>query len=272
MKKSLRRIAFMSLVCLLLVLSACGGGNDPDSNASNPPPDDNSNNPSNPPPVYDPYAQYEGYLLQGYPEQMWPLYESKAISSCNLDVFFPGFNMNPGYVCTYNVVYYSEKPKAEIVAYYAGLAGSLNPSSFYDVDTDINNYHFTARVVEEGSRNLIYLAADMPDNFYTEHPLWGDFPSDVFPVFNLTQQRYHDVACRSNGDGELQYTNHYNFSGGRQAAVEYYRARLQNMAEYAETTNSDSTCTTLSGVVRGFDFQVLIYDDNIAVFLEKPFD
>jgi hypothetical protein len=88
-KKSLRRIAFMSLVCLLLVLSACGGGNDPDSNASNPPPDDNSNNPSNPPPVYDPYAQYEGYLLQGYPEQMWPLYESKAISSCNLDVFSP---------------------------------------------------------------------------------------------------------------------------------------------------------------------------------------
>jgi len=94
----------------------------------------------------DKYSNYHGYLLDGYPEDIWPVYGSLAIDRCALDIQFPAYNSTGSYVNSYKVVYVTDKTKQEIAEYYNSLLETTDDQSFYDASGTINGYELTAAV------------------------------------------------------------------------------------------------------------------------------
>lgn len=224
----------------------------------------NTTTPLPPTSSIDPYAQhYHGYLLGGYPEDVWPVYGSLAIDLCSLDIQFPAYNNGrDSYYNNYNVVYVTDKTREEIQTYYRDLLQTEKESNFYDALGVIDGYEVSARWDDWGSDTVVYLSVLLPNNLgVTENYLQTDFPewlSDLYKPDAIWQEHY---ACNSNPpNGSILSSKMFSHSGTSIEAKDYYRALLKDGDNYTETvkaeTNGDST--TLSCAKDGLSVKVTI--------------
>jgi hypothetical protein len=227
--------------------------------------------------TFNPYSYYHGYLLEGYPEDIWPLYGELAIDSCALDVQFPSYNQTGHYVNSYKVVYITDKTKQEIAEYYTSLLQTKEDSEFYDAVGTINGYEVDARWDEWNDDYIVYLSVVLPDSIdLTSNPLHADFPEVLLNYYEIDELWWEYFVCTSNPGGTVMASKMYSHSGTIGEALEFYRALYGDTQNYKETVTQESygESTLLSGVIDDISFKITIgvwgKPEMINISYEKP--
>jgi hypothetical protein len=207
---------------------------------------------------YNKYSNLEGYLLPGYPEDIWPLYESLAIDSCSFEVQTPAYNNTGRYYNSFSIIYVTEESKEEIAEFYLSLLVSPEESSFYDAIGAIQGYQVDARVDEQTGYNNVYLSVLLPENSpITSNPLLEDFPDEDFPLLQVNQIWREDCWVNSNQQGQLWKSKMFSHNATGTEALEYYRALLGDAEGYTEEKRSDQQ-VVLKGFAKGYNFIITI--------------
>ena len=225
----------------------------------------------------DPYSNYHGYLLDGYPEDIWPLYGELAIDSCSLDVQFPSYNQTGHYVNSYTVVYITNKTKQEIAEYYTSLLQTQEESGFYDALGTIDGYELNARWDEWGANNIVYLSVLLPNTLnITENPLHADFPEILLNFYEIDDLWNEYFVCTSNPGGTVIASKLFSHSGTKAEALEFYRSLYSDTQDYKETVTQEYSgeSVQLSGVIDELSFIITIgvWGDPsmIQIYYQKP--
>ncbi|MBN1376001.1 MAG: hypothetical protein JXA01_07590, partial [Dehalococcoidia bacterium] len=213
--------------------------------------------------TYDPYSYYRGYLLEGYPEDIWPLYESVGIESCTLDVQYPAYNnFFNDYTVNYSVVYKSEAERDDIVEYYLSLLPEPQESGWYDAIGILEGYEVSVRVDDGRSPADVYIAVTPPDNPpITSNPLLEDFPRELFPLYELNEIWAEIFNVNSNPPSGQQFAEFYfSHSGTRNEALEFYRDLFGDAEGYEEATVDEwkGEQTTLRGYMHDYHFTIVV--------------
>ncbi len=210
----------------------------------------------------DPYSHYRGYLLDGYPEDMWPLYGKLAIDLCALDIQFPAYNNMGYYVNSYSVVYVTDKTQQEIAEYYNSLLQTREESGFYDAIGTINGYEVTARWDFWSGENIVYLSVLLPNTLnITGNPFHADFPESLLNLYKINNMWMEYYVCTSNPPaGTIISSKLFSHTGTYEEAIEYYRALYSSMQDYEEivTQEYNGPRTLLKGVVDDLNFSISI--------------
>ncbi len=210
----------------------------------------------------DPYSHYRGYLLEGYPEDIWPLYGKLAIDSCSLDIQFPAYNNMGYYINSYSVVYVTDKTKTEIAQYYSSLLQTGEESGFYDAQGTINGYEVFARWDEWSGENIVYLSVLLPNTLnITGNPFHTDFPESLQNLYQFGDMWSEYYVCTSNPPaGTIISAKLFSHTGTYEDAIEYYRALYSDKQDYEETVTQESggPSTRLRGVIDELTFTIII--------------
>jgi hypothetical protein len=210
----------------------------------------------------NPYSHFHGYLLEGYPEDIWPLYGELAIDSCALDIQFPSYNTTGVYVNRYNVIYVTDKTQEEITEYYNSLLQTTEDSSFYDAVGTIGGYEVDARWDYWSGNNIVYLSVLLPNTLnITSNPFHADFPESLRNLYELGNMWAEDYTCNSNPPaGEIIASKLFSHTGSFEEALDYYRALYGDTQDYEETVTEkyEGQSIHLSGVIDDLSFTVII--------------
>jgi hypothetical protein len=227
----------------------------------------------------DPYSYYRGYLLEGYPEDIWPLYESVGIESCSLSVHYPAYNnIYSGYSNSYSVVYKSIANKADIVEHYLELLPFPQESSWYDAIGVIDGYTLSVRVDDGRSPADVYISVGLPDDSgMTSNPLMTGFPESQFPLYEVNETWAEIVVVNSNPPAGEQFSEiYFSHTGTASEALGFYRGLFAGAEGYKEVTVEEwqGEEVTLSGNIHGYNFQIAVgvwgNSEIIQVRLAEP--
>jgi len=210
----------------------------------------------------DPYSHYRGYLLEGYPEDIWPLFGKLAIDSCSFDIQFPAYNRTGIYVNSYSVVYVTDKTREEIAEYYGSRLETREESGFYDAIGTIDGYEVSARWDYWSGENIVYLSVLLPNTLnITSNPLHADFPESLLNLYELGDMWSEYYRCTSNPPaGTIISAKLFSHTGTYEGALEYYRNLYSDKEGYEETVTQESggPSTRLRGVIDDLTFTIII--------------
>ena len=210
----------------------------------------------------DPYSHYRGYLLDGYPEDIWPLYGKLAIDSCSFDIMFPAYNNTGHFTNTYNVVYVTDKTQKEIAEYYTALLDTNEESSFWDAKGTVNGYEVDARWDYWSGENIVYLSVLLPNTLnITSNPFHTDFPESLLNLYELDDMWSERYICTSNPPtGTIISSKLFSHTGTYDAAIDYYRALYSETQDYEETVTEEYSgpSTQLRGIIDDMTFTIII--------------
>ncbi|ADJ25386.1 putative lipoprotein [Dehalogenimonas lykanthroporepellens BL-DC-9] len=281
MPTSFRFLFIFAALILVAGTAGCGPSAEENTDPTTPSPTTSQPAPSTTPAptTQGPYSNYYGYLLTGYPEDIWPLYESAAIESCTLDVQYPAYNNGYNiYRNIYYVLYKTEAAKEDIAEYYNSLLAQKEESSYYDAIGVIDGYEVTVRVDDSISPATVYISVTLPRNHpMVSNPLLEDFPEDRFPLYELNTIWAETFNVNSNQPSGEQFSDvYFSHSGNRDEALEFYRDLFEGAEGYEEETvdSLNGKQTTLSGNMYDYEFSIVIgvwgYDDMIEIRLGQP--
>lgn len=225
--------------------------------------------------TFDPYMNYEGFVLDGYPEDVWPLYESEAIKSCALYIRFPARSSLDRFDNNYSLIYVSEAPKEDIVEFYASLLTTPGePSDYYDVLGEVNGYQVDVLVDERSTYNEVYISVALPNTppavenpYFDEwpvgyNPYLVDWPEEQFPLYELENLWMEYCNVNSNNDGEMWYEKEFTHSGTYQEATEFYRQLFSDAEGFEENIQDyewgDVDPVQFSGSKYGYEFRITV--------------
>ncbi|MFA5629011.1 MAG: hypothetical protein WC958_01935 [Dehalococcoidales bacterium] len=227
--------------------------------------------------TYDPYSHYHGYLLEGYPEDIWPLYGSLAIVSCAFMIQYPVYNNIGYYQNRYSVIYVTDKSKAQIAEYYGSLLDTKEEHSFFDAVGTVKGYYVDAYWDDFMGYGEVYLTVSLPEGSgLTSNPFHTDFPEVMQNYYNPNEWWGEDHACMSNPpNGTLWYIKMFSFNGTNQEALAYYRALYGDAESYKETVTENyyGEETTISGYIGEVRFAITVgwgAAGLINIFCEIP--
>lgn len=158
-------------------------------------------------------AEWEVTLLDGYPEDVVPLYESTLI-----DTSYYSVRNDPQWAAIegglrnfYHVVYHTDVPIADVLAHYKGLMTNVDDSaSDNEIEGTIGQYTVWVNATEEGSYNCIYLRVDLPKAEVTQtNPFFAEYPSDLVETpecFAFFEEIYYQTLYTST---DMSYTRHF---------------------------------------------------------------
>jgi len=236
---------------------------------------------------YDPYMHYEGFVLDGYPEDVWPLYESEAVDRCALYIRFPARSFMDRFDNNYNLIYISEAPKEDIVDFYTSLLTTPGePGDYYDVLGEVNGYQVDVLVDEGPYYNEVYISVALPNTppavenpFYDEwpvdhNPYLADWSEEKFPLYELENLWMEYCNVNSNNDGEMWYEKEFTHSGTYQEAIEFYRELFSDTEDFEENIEDyewgDVDPVQFSGSEYGYEFRINVGvygDPNVISFM-----
>ncbi len=230
-----------------------------------------------PPPTttQDIYSRlYHSYLLEGYPEDIWPLYESLAVDSCTLDIQTPAYNNMGEHSNNYSVIYITDKEQAEIAEFYNSLLDEpTEPGGFYDAKGTIGGYEVGARWSDFSYHYSVYLYVSLPNSppavdnpFFDQwpvnnNPFLSDFPQDIFPLYELDLIWAETFTVNSNPpSGQIFATKMFAHSGTKAGALTFYRELLEGAEKYEERTTEEweGESYRLTGSLQGHQFSVTV--------------
>lgn len=225
--------------------------------------------------TYDPYGSYVGFILDGYPEDVWPLYESEAVKRCALYVRFPARSSLDRFDNNYSLIYVSEAPKEEIVEFYDSLLSTPGESSdYYDVLGEVSGYQVDVRVDEGTYYNEVYISVALPNTppaaenpYFDEwpvdyNPYLLDWPEEQFPLYELENLWMEYSNVNSNNDGEMCYEKEFTHSGTYEEAIEFYRQLFNDVDDFEEKIEDyewgDVDPVRFSGSKYGYEFNITV--------------
>ncbi len=157
---------------------------------------------------------WEVTLLDGYPEDVVPLYKSTM-----LDLVYYSVRNDPQWAAvegglrnTYHVVYHTDADIAEVREYYKGLMDTIDEESTVGdiVVGTIGKYDVWINTGEQESYNIVYMSVDLPRAEVTEvNPFLADYPADLVEVpacFDFFEDMYYRVTYE---DNDMKYTKHF---------------------------------------------------------------
>lgn len=160
-----------------------------------------------------PYDNYEGYLLEGYPEDVVPLYESLAIDTCYYSVRNdPQWRAVEGGLRNfYHVVYLTDKTDKEVLEHYRGLMSDINPDVTSDTTIEgmIDGYKVWINTTVD-DETTVYMSVDLNQKTATENnPFYTDYPQGIASLEPKFKRFEHKYQVGSNGEGEIRYEEYY---------------------------------------------------------------
>jgi len=223
----------------------------------------------------NPHMHYEGFVLDGYPEDVWPLYESEAVDRCALYIRFPARSFMDKFDNNYNLIYVTEAPKEDIVEFYTSLLTTQGePSDYYDVLGEVSGYQVDVRVDEGSYYNEVYISVVLPNTppavenpFYDEwpvdhNPYLADWSEEEFPLYELENLWMEYSNVNSNNDGEMWHEKEFTHSGTYQEAIEFYRELFSDAEDFEENIEDyewgDVDPVQFSGSKYGYEFRITV--------------
>ncbi|MFA5629012.1 MAG: hypothetical protein WC958_01940 [Dehalococcoidales bacterium] len=230
----------------------------------------------------NPYANYHGYLLDGYPEGVVPLFGSLAIEHCTLKVQSPMYTYTPYYETFYAVSYLTNKSKTDVIGYYESLLETQDEDAYFDLYGTLSGHLVTVNYRDEYGAQMVYLTVTLPQGTgLKSNPYHADFPEFLQDYFRYDIWWEEEYLCTSNYGGTIIASKLFSYDGMHKDAVEYYRALYSGVQGYEEKVVDDfyGISTEISGIIDDVRFVITVdvwgidYTNEynfISVWYEKP--
>ncbi|MDD5486315.1 MAG: hypothetical protein PHW65_02005 [Dehalococcoidales bacterium] len=211
----------------------------------------------------NPYdAYYHGYLLDGYPEDIWPLYKSLAVDRCDYSILFPVYNDIGYHQNRFSVIYVTEEDLEEIEVYYNGLLETVIDDGFFQAYGYIDGYELQAYWIDEDFDNEIYLQVYLPEHLQlSSNPYLSDFPDFLSGLYEPKDIWLESFTCTSNPPkGTTETSKLYSHNGTMLGALEHYRAILKSSPDFTEDKVEDYAGQhyKLSGTIDSLEVRVTV--------------
>lgn len=203
----------------------------------------------------------KGELLEGYPEDIMPLYKMVKIDSCAYNV-----RSDPNYIIgkdLYSVSYYSEASVEELNSYYRSLMTDIDEeySSEDFIEGDINTQHTFVSLHEEEEDDTyvsISLGAKKED-YSDENPYFSDYPEGLIEKIKpatITEQNYQVQYSRYNDNVIIQYFKIYTTELTVDKAVKFYSDKYNGQEGFSLT--EDNNASKLYWKAQGYECEIRI--------------
>lgn len=149
-------------------------------------------------------AEWTVQLLEGWPEDVVPLYKSDL-----LDTAFYSVRNDPQWAAVegglrniHHVVYHTAAPPAEVLEHYLGLMSEKTDADASDgyIEGTIGKYPVEINTTEESSYNAVYVTVDLPKAEVTEtNPFYAEYPADLVETpgeFVFFEDKYYEYLYR----------------------------------------------------------------------------
>ena len=201
-----RTVAVVVGSLLVLGVAACGSAEEPavpppvtSESAGSPDAESNATESASPSPTEAP-AEWTVALLEGFPEDVVPLFEADLI-----DTAYYSVRNDPQWVTVegglrniHHAVYQTSVDPAEVLDHYLGLMSDTtddDPSEGY-VEGTIGKYDVSVNTTVESSNTTVYVQVDLPRDEVTEvNPFFADYPADLVAVpeeFVFFEDKYYE--------------------------------------------------------------------------------
>lgn len=194
----MKRLALLVLALLLALTVAAGCAGDDSASAPGTGEEPHGETPAEAP------AEWTVGLLDGWPEDVVPLYESDLI-----DTAYYSVRNDPQWAAVegglrniHHVVYQTQVPTAEVLEHYLGLMGATTDADASDglIEGTIGTYTVWVNTTEEGSYNAVYISVDLPKAEVAEvNPFYAEYPTELVEVpgeFVFFEDVYYEYLYR----------------------------------------------------------------------------
>lgn len=185
-------------------------------------------------------AEERSFLLEGYPEDIVPLFKSVKVSSSNFFV-----NNDPGkfddYFGTpvnyYNVVFETEASPEEMLSYYRSLMSEVNSDPLNDetVEGKIDKYKVSASHYGNDPANYGYLQVYLPPaELAKSNPYFKNYPG-IVEVDQLWVEHESSFGYLNQNGGEIEYWQYFPLTedqDGRESLIKAYQDKYQDETDY----------------------------------------
>ncbi|MDV2990099.1 MAG: hypothetical protein P3T54_08125 [Dehalogenimonas sp.] len=280
-KISWARIVVTAMSIMLIAVGCSSGAevgnNDPGTNT----PDTNPPGTTAPVTTAPPMPTAVGNFmceLKEYPETIWPLYKIKNIEERQnnfwMEVYYPADYVYPDIKFYFGIQYSSAATEAEVLKHYYDRVEAHQINAFSDVQGYIGDWEVYADAEASfytGEQNVSVMVGNNKI-VYQSNPYFTDFPTTLFPAYQLSVPLSDIFYCWSNSK---EYYRRYENTGSVADAVSHYRNLMQGATGFTENTVTGSigTSITLKGNLAGYKVEIVVRDwnDLITVNLEKLF-
>ena len=251
-------------IVLVSVMTGCAGTGETEAERTDPAEPATSANGDTPAEsATDPYYDnFEAYLLDGYPEDAVPLYESLAVDTSHYSV-----RNDPQWVVMegglrnyYHVVYYSSASPEEIYAYYRGLMSEVDEvMSVEDILVGTIREYDIWLNTSPGALDdtTVYLTVDLPRSGVTEtNPFFADYPEGLVEVEPVFTRFEHKFEVNSTDDGRIVYLEYFEMPIEEDEYFAFYRERYGDR----------------EGFTAGGDGLISWEDEGYSITLSRPVD
>lgn len=197
-------------------------------------------------------AEWTVQLLEGWPEDVVPLYKSDLIDTAYYSVRDdPQWRaVEGGLRNIHHVVYHTAAPPAEVLEHYLGLMSEKSDDDASDgyIEGTIGNYPVEINTTEESSYNAVYISVDLPKAEVTEtNPFYADYPADLVETpaeFVFFEDKYYEYLYRGT---DMAYWRQFDIAdlGGEPGpdlslddVYAFYQERYGDKPEFAVDTAS----------------------------------
>lgn len=248
MKKITVLLLILSLVLCLSACSACGKADTPSEIQEEPAADSIQSN--------DTETVKSIPLLEGYPEDVLPLYQSLRVTGCSFTC-----RVDPGYIIGkdfYTVDYTSEASLKEISEYYQSLLTREEEYSEEDfLQGDIGDHHVFISITEDydGECMHVGLTVGLAENEYVaENPFFADLPDDLVESKGMRRLQETSYIHTNYSVDEVRYLTIYETDLSEEDFMVFYQEKYANMSGFTE--RRDDYGLTYGWEDQGYDCHV----------------
>ena len=192
--------------------------------------------------------QLNGYLLEGYPENIWPVYGSVAISHCVYQIDYVMLTSFPEH--TYRVSYITDKSYDDLFNYYSGLLKIAEPDEIFEINGTISGYKVQAKFKDIGDGyHEVLLGVELPIGVGTiPHPLLADFPEFLIDCYAIGDVILEYYLCDSEGpNGSTVGYKMYQSQRAPNELVDHYVQLFESAADYEQYYEDEIGARVLEG-------------------------
>lgn len=199
MNRALPSLFALPLALLLaLGVAGCSPADEPGTSPETPAGEEPAEAPAETP------ADWTVRPLEGWPEDVVPLYESDLVDTAYYSVRNdPQWAAVEGGLRNINhVVYQTAAEPAAVLAYYRGLMSSVNEEATFDgqIEGTIGKYTVFVNTTVESSYTAVYVTVDLPRAEVTEvNPFYAEYPAELVETpreFVFFEDKYYEYLYR----------------------------------------------------------------------------
>ena len=175
-------------------------------------------------------------LLEGYPEDVLPLYESLRVTGCSFT-----YRDDPSYVIGkdfYTVDYTSDASLKDISAYYQSLLTREEEYSEEDfLQGDIGDHHVFVSITEDYDGEFINVGLTVglaEDEYMDENPFFTDLPDDLVGIDGMSRLQEASYIHTNYSADEIRYLTIYEADLSEEDFVAFYQEKYGEMPGFIE--------------------------------------